>query len=191
MEIRDMTLTGGVWRNIRNNYLDTFFETQWDIFMLAAAIGILYDRQATAGELGEDKKPDGQAPINVGRGMLSQNHSKISYLFQTAILTSNCTNFSNKDRLYLAFSEDISQDDLEPGELEELTEGISKDALEFDKLQFLVRFANYGAIKLDEQIAKTPRETMENLSTFLTDSYLKITPELMEKYKTDDLMEEE
>ena len=56
---------------------------------------------------------------------------------------------------------------------------------------FLKKFANYGATKLAEQLSEIDSETMENLATFLVDSYNGETEELVMMKEIETLVDEE
>lgn len=106
-------------------------------------------------------------------------------------MTSKTVDFSEKDRLYLAFSEDVKEEEIEGDDRELLVKGVSEKALSFDKVAFLRRFANYGAEKLAACISNNDNETMENLMDFLIDSYNGKTEELLQMKKLDERFDDE
>ena len=185
MELKsDIVCKGKAWYKVGHGYgyneKPKFFDTFWASFKLCMAIGILYDKQEDdVVEFEEEEK------MNLPRIMFNRNSDEMKFFFQTAILSSNCVEFSEKDRLYLAFSEDVSEDELEGDDYEVLTKGITKEALEFDRVLFLKKFANYGATKLAEQLSE------ENLATFLVDSYNGETEELVMMKEIETLVDEE
>lgn len=191
MELKsDIVCKGKDWYRVGHGYgyneKPKFFDTFWASFKLCMAIGILYDKQMDdVVEFEEEEK------MNLPRMMFNRHSDEMKFFFQTAILSSNCVEFSEKDRLYLAFSEDVSEDELEGDDYEVLTKGITKEALEFDRVLFLKKFANYGATKLAEQLSEIDSETMENLATFLVDSYNGETEELVMMREVETLMDEE
>lgn len=174
MEVKShLICKGEAWYQINNKLVHTFFDTLWDAFKLSISIGILYD-QARA------ELDDGEEQATVPSNMFNRNSEEMSYFFKTAILTSNLVDFSEEDRLYLAFSEDVTDEELGGNERETLIQGVTKDALAFDKAAFLKGFANYGAEKLAACISNNDNETMENLMDFLNDSYNEVTEELLQ-----------
>lgn len=137
------------------------------------AIGILYDTQL------DDEKGDSEEDgLNIPRTMFNRNEAEMVFFFQAAILTSQCVDLSEKDRLYLAFSEEIPEEELEGEDAELLKKGVSETALQFNKIGFLRGFANFGATKLNDCLFFNDSETMENLMEFLNLSYKGETDEL-------------
>lgn len=174
MEVKShLICKGEAWYQINTKLVHTFFDTLWDAFKLSISIGILYDQAKE--ELGDS---DDQA--TVPSNMFNRNSEEMSYFFKTAILTSNLVDFSEKDRLYLAFSEDVKAEELEGDDPQLLIQGVSEKAISFDKVAFLRNFANYGAEKLAACISNNDNETMENLMDFLNDSYNGVTEELLQ-----------
>lgn len=168
MEIKsDIEFKGEDWAAINHKLKGVFFDDLWEAFKLTVSIGILYDSQLDeAGEVLENK-----AVATIPRTMTSRFSEEISYYFKTAILTSKCINLSEKDRLYLAFSEDVTEEELEDNDEELLKKDVSDEALNFNKVNFLKGFSNFGATKIASCITNNESETMENLMEFLNDSY--------------------
>lgn len=187
MEIKsDIICRGSAWYKVGNGYgyneKPKFFNTFWAAFKLCMAVGILYDKQIDdVTEYEEEEK------MTVPRTMFNRYDEEMKFFFQSAILSSNCVNLSEKDRLYLAFSEDISEEELEGEDYDVLTKGVSEEALKFDRIMFLKKFANYGATKLAEQLSSIDSETMDNLATFLIDSYNGDTDELLKMKEVEEL----
>ena len=69
----------------------------------------------------------------------------MDFYFQAAILSTLTENLTEERRLELAFGE-------KP---------------DFNKIAFLLSFANFGVEKLVEQIGATPLESMENIKNFM------------------------
>ena len=93
----------------------------------------------TPTENGEDIK-------NVPRNVLNNNdNGKLDFYFQAAILSTLTENFTEEKRLELAFGEKT----------------------DFNKMAFLLSFANFGVEKLVEQIGTTPIDSMENIKNFM------------------------
>lgn len=187
MEIKsDIICRGSAWYKVGNGYgyieKPKFFSTFWAAFKLCMAVGILYDKQ-----LDDVTEYEEEEKMTVPRTMFNRYDEEMKFFFQSAILSSNCVNLSEKDRLYLAFSEDISEEELEGEDYDVLTKGVSEEALKFDRILFLKKFANYGATKLAEQLSSIDSETMDNLATFLIDSYNGDTDELLKMKEVEEL----
>jgi len=138
---KDILLKGTAWNKAVNAYGGIFkTRTHYELFMLALSIGIMYDQR-----ISEPEEHEGDQDLNVPRNVLQNNdNGKLDYMFQAAILSTATENLTEDERLSLAF-----------GEKEE-----------FDKRDFLLEFANFGATKLVEQIGTTELETMDNLKSF-------------------------
>lgn len=185
MEVRShLICKGETWYQINTKLVHTFFETLWDAFKLSIAIGILYDHA-------EEDLGEGEDQATVPSSMFNRNSEEMSFFFKTAILTSRTVDFSEKDRLYLAFSEDVKAEELEGDDYELLIKGVSENARLFDKVGFLKGFANYGAEKLAECISNNDNETMEKLMDFLNDSYNGVTEELIQMKEINEKFDEE
>ena len=192
MEIKsDIICKGAIWYKVGREYgyneKPKFFDTFWASFKLCMAIGILYDKQ-----LDDESDYEEEEKMTLPRSMFNRHAEEMKFFFQSAILTSNCIeDLSEKDRLFLAFSEDVSEDEMEGDDYETLTKGVSNKALNFDRVLFLKKFANYGASKLVEQLSEIDTETMENLAEFLTTSYNGETDELIKLKEVEQLEDEE
>lgn len=190
MEIKsDLICKGPDWYKVGHGYgyndNPKFFTTFWAIFKLCIAIGILYDKQ-----IDDLKDYSDEEKMSLPRTMFNRNSEEMKFFFQAAILSSNCVNLSERDRLYLAFSEDISEDELEEDDYELLVKGVSDEAISFDRVYFLKKFANYGVTRMAELLSEIDSETMENLAEFLVDSYNGETEELLRMKEVDDIIVE-
>lgn len=174
------------WDTAINSGASKFFDTQWALFKVCLAIGILYDKQVS--ELPETGAGDDEHNRSIPRSMFASHAGDMDYFFNAAILTSKTITLSETDRLFLAFSEDITEEEMEGEDMDAIRHGVSKEALEFDKIGFLVKFANYGVTKLNEQIEPNENTTMENMASFLTASYKGTTPELMSMHEVEDII---
>jgi len=136
----DVLLKGTAWNTAIEN-LGKIFKTRtnYSLYMLSMAIGIMYDQRIeTPEESGEEQR-------NVPRNVLQNNdNGKLDFYFQAAIISTATENYSEDERLDLAFGEKT----------------------EFNKLAFLTQFANFGVTKLVEQIGNDEIETMENIKNF-------------------------
>lgn len=142
MEIStDVMLRGTEWTKAIDS-LATIFKTRthYSIFMLALAIGIMYDKRI------EKPAENGEEPKSVPRNVLQNNdNGKLDFMFQAAILSTTTESFTEDVRLDLAFGEKS----------------------DFNRIGFLAQYANFGVTKLNECIGDTPIETMENIKNFL------------------------
>lgn len=140
MEITtDVALRGEIWSQAIDK-LTPIFKTRpnYMIYILSMAIGIRYDKRI--------EKCDGDDIKSVPRNVLTNNASdKLDFIFQAAILSTTTENFTEEERLNLAFGEKT----------------------DFKKIEFLTQFANYGVTKLVELIGINPIESMENILRFL------------------------
>lgn len=138
---KDVTLRGTAWAKAADN-LSCIFKTRthYQLFMLAISIGIMYDQRI------EKLEDNGEDPKTIGRNVFVNNdNGKLDFMFQAAILSTTTQDFPEEERLDLAFGEKT----------------------EFNKMGFLIEFANFGVTKLVELIADTPLESMENIKNFL------------------------
>ena len=141
---KDIILRGTAWDKAVNAYSSIFkSRPYYNLFLLAASIGIVYDKRI-------DKLPEGgEQPKTLPRNVID-NQERIDHRFdvmaQTAILQSNSLNYSDDDRLKIAFDDQDTR---------------------INAIDFLEEFANYGITKLVEKIGTTEIETMENLKDFL------------------------
>lgn len=138
---KDVILRGTAWAKAADN-LSGIFKTRlhYMLFMLSISIGIMYDKRI------EKLEENGEEPKSIGRNVFVNNdNGKLDFMFQAAILSTTTQEFSEEERLDLAFGEKT----------------------EFNKMGFLIEFANFGVTKLVELIADTPLETMENIKNFL------------------------
>ena len=138
---KDVILRGTAWAKAADN-LSGIFKTRphYMLFMLSISIGIMYDKRI------EKLEENGEDPKSIGRNVFVNNdNGKLDFMFQAAILSTTTQEFSEEERLDLAFGEKT----------------------EFNTMGFLIEFANFGVTKLVELIADTPLETMENIKNFL------------------------
>jgi len=147
MEITtDISLRGTAW-NTAIEKLGGIFKTRTNymIYMLSLSIGIMYDKR-------EVKLPieDGEDVRSVPRNVIRNNdQGKLDFMFQAAILSTTTEEFSEEERLDLAFGDKTD------------------DRSGFKKIDFLTQFANFGVTKLVEKIGETPIESMEGIKNFL------------------------
>ena len=141
MEIRsDIVLKGTIWRKTFEKF--QYFWPQssqpiYNLYALSITIGIMYDKQIDV--------------LNAPRTVLQPHNSDLDFMFQTAILTSKLVNYSDQERLKLAFD--------------------TKCDIAFNRFEFLTKFANFGVTKLLEISCDEPIEMMENLKKFMASSF--------------------
>lgn len=137
----DVSLRGTAWNQAIDTLAPIFkTRTNYSLYMLALTIGVMYDRRV------EKPEESGEDIRNVPRNVLQNNdNGKLDFIFQAAILSTTTEQFSEEERLDLAFGE-------KP---------------EFKKLEFLTQFANFGVVKLVELIGGSTIETMDNIKNFL------------------------
>jgi len=137
----DVSLRGTAWNTAIDN-LSLIFRTRthYSLYMLALAIGVMYDRRI------ERPEENGEDVRNVPRNVLQNNdNGKLDFIFQAAILSTTTEQFSEEERLDLAFGEKS----------------------DFKKIDFLTQFANFGITKLVELLGNSSVETMDNIKNFL------------------------
>ena len=103
MEITtDISLKGTAWNTAIENLSDIFkTRPNYMIYMLSLSIGIMYDKR-------EEKLPieEGEEIRSVPRNVIRNNdNGKLDFMFQAAILSTTTEQFSEEDRLELAFGE--------------------------------------------------------------------------------------
>lgn len=142
MEITtDIQLRGTVWHNAIEKLADIFStRTHYSLYMLCLSIGIMYDKRII------DPEEQGEEIKSVPRNVINNNdNGKLDLYFQAAILSTLTEEFTEDERLELAFGEKA----------------------EFNKIGFLTSFANFGVEKLIEHIGNTPLESMEKIYNFM------------------------
>lgn len=142
MEITsDIQLKGTAWNDAIIGLSEIFTtRTHYSLFMLALSIGIMYDKRIEAPE------GNGEEVKSVPRNVINNNdNGKLDFYFQAAILSTLTENLTEEERLELAFGENS----------------------DFNKLAFLVQYANYGATKLANLVGSTTLETMDNVKNFM------------------------
>ena len=146
MEIKtDVPLRGTAWNQAIEVFgpvlKGTSNRTHYNIFMFALSVGILYDQRIAKLDIGENEDSK-SVPRNV---MQNNDNGKLDMLFQAAILSTTTQEFTEDERLDLAFGEKT----------------------DFNKMNFLTEFANFGVTKMLEYKGETPLESMENIKNFV------------------------
>ena len=145
----DIILKGISWKKtlegLKPFYKEGNHQKNYILFLISASIGIMYDSQKNCAD------NDISETINVPRTVLHSHNSDLDFLFQTAILTSKTVDFDKKTRMDLAFN--------------------SKSTIEFKKIEFLVKFANFGIGIILEKISNNEIETMKNLRELIVDTF--------------------
>lgn len=152
MEITtDVTLKGSDWRKAHNLFSPFFPQTlqpHYSIFAISIAIGIMYDRQKEIA--GEETPEEKDNRASVPRTVLHPHNTDLDFLFQSAILTTSLVAFNEEQRMDLAFN--------------------PSSGIEFAKLEFLTKYANFGVGKLLEKGSDDPIEAMQRIKLFLAAS---------------------
>ena len=145
MEIKsDIKLRGTAWDTAISKLSNIFStRTNYTIYMLSMAIGIMYDKRIA--KLEDGSEDDHSVPRNV---INNNDNGKLDFYFQAAILTTTTECMSEENRLELAFG----------------------DSIDFEKLSFLTQFANFGVTKLVELIGDTDLESMDKIKNFMVAS---------------------
>ncbi len=140
----DFLLKGPVWVNTIEKLSKIFkTRTNYEIFMVCLAIGIMYDQRIPSFE---DQNID---PKNVPRNVIQNNDDgRLDFMLQSAILATKTENLTEDERLELAFGE-------------------KKENEEFNKHDFLLSFANFGVTKLADLVGENEIESMEKIKNFL------------------------
>ncbi len=144
---KDVILRGTAWDKAIEAYSSIFKSRPfYNLFLLAASIGIIYDKRI------EKLEENGEQPRTLPRNVID-NQERIDHRFdvmaQTVILQSKTLNYSDDERMKIAFDDQDTR---------------------VNALDILEEFANFGVTKLVEQIGATEIETMENLKDFLAAS---------------------
>lgn len=143
MEITtDVLLRGTEWGRAISSLGEIFkTRTNYSIYMLCVAIGIMYDKRI------EKPEENNEEPRTVPRNVLQNNdNGKLDFIFQAAILSTKTEDFSEEERLNLAFGEKS----------------------DFNRMAFITQFANFGVTKLTELIGASTIESMENIKNFFS-----------------------
>ena len=162
----DVLLKGQIWAETIDSLAPLFKDRpNYDLFMLCIAIGIMYDQRIESFE--ETEEPPRNVPRNV---MQNNDHGRLDFWFQAAILTTQTMEITEEDRLELAFgskNEEVNSQSNKKAK-KELEIDVSPVVANFRKMDFLTQFANFGVTILHEQIGDTLIESMENIKNFLT-----------------------
>ena len=148
----DVTIKGPVWAGMLDLLVTEYIPTYMDLYGLSISIGMMYDGQIESDEM----VPAGykENPRSIPRNVLIQNKNKslLEFMLQAAIITTKHVDFTEQERLEIAFSE--------------------KAVDKFSPIQFLTKYANYGIVKIKEAIGDaTDVELMQKMTTFLDSIY--------------------
>lgn len=137
----DIMLKGTAWDTAIKTLGDIFkTRTNYSIYMLSLAIGVMYDRRI------EKPAENNEEPHSVPRNVIRNNdNGKLDFIFQAAVLSTQTESYTEDERLDLAFGE----------------------TTKFNRIGFITQFANFGVTKLVELIGDSTVETMENIKNFL------------------------
>ena len=102
MEITtDIALRGTAWNRAIQN-LSPIFKTRshYMLYILSLTIGIMYDKRI------ENPEEADEEPKSVPRNVIRNNdNGHLDFIFQSAILSTTTENFTEEERLELAFGE--------------------------------------------------------------------------------------
>ncbi|MCL2598595.1 MAG: hypothetical protein FWD76_01615 [Firmicutes bacterium] len=148
----DILLRGDIWNETLKS-LDPLFSTHFEMFCLAASIGIHCDKQIQS----LDTKQYGDDHKSIPRSILHNNKSFLDKMFQAAVLTSSCIDLDEDTRIQWAFDSQNQHNATK-----------SDKSKSFNPLTFLLHFANYGIGELSNAITKDDLlDTMDNLATLV------------------------
>ena len=149
----DLELKGETWGAVLDKLVGTpnsnesykIFSTYYDVFILCASLGIMYDKTKIIESSDKDLKK-----LTIGRNVFtaSSRRVEVEFILTTAIITSKTIDYTVDERLMIAFGE--------------------KDT-SFKGLRFLEEFANFGVDLINDIITNHDLETMENLKDMLKD----------------------
>ncbi len=143
MEITtDIMLKGSAWNEALDKLSCIFTnKTNYSIFVLCTAIGIMYDKRI------EKPEENGEETKYVPRNVIQNNdNGKFDFMFQAAVLSTRTMDLPEEERLAIAFGD---------------------EKIEPSKVGFLTEFANYGVTELIKHIGNTPLESMDGIRNFL------------------------
>ena len=137
----DVSLRGPVWAEMLDLLVTDIFARYWDLYALSISIGMV---------------PSGykENPRLIPRNVLIQNKNKslLEFMLQAAMITTKHVDFSEQERLEIAFS--------------------SKAVEDFNPMHFLTKYANYGILKIKDAIGEaTDVELMQEFRDFLDGIY--------------------
>jgi hypothetical protein len=172
MEITtDVILKGSDWRkalNIFSPFFPQSLQPNYSIFAISISIGIMYDKQLEIA--GEETPEEKENRASVPRTVLHPHNTDLDFLFQSAILTTSLVTFDETQRMDLAFNPSTE--------------------IQFAKLDFLTKYANFGVGKLLEQGSDDSIEAMQNIKSFLASTIEGYNYEI-DGISEDDLSEED
>lgn len=141
----DISLKGDDWEKLISQLYRKVFSTMYNMYVLCASIGIMYDQQVSF----DNDKDVEEVVGSIPRTVQQNNKEELEILFQTAVLTSDLIDFNEDIRLELAF-------------------GDSNPVEGFNQIHFLTLFANHGAKVLAEKLGDDVLESMENIKDLLS-----------------------
>lgn len=139
----DVVLQGEIWTETINKLVigssnkGKIFPFYYSLFFLCAAIGINED------EIVEEFEPGQGDQKSIPRAAQSNISSQINYFYETAVLSSKCLKLKDEERVKMAFSD--------------------KEINLSDRMQYLLKFANYGVTKIKECISEVDEDTIDKI----------------------------
>ena len=142
----NVVLRGDAWAEAIDK-LKPIIDTFYGVYVLSISIGIFADKQIDTLEM--TRYPDSKFEIN--SAMLHHNNQILDLLFKSAIITTGSVNFTEDFRMELAFNDDTKLD----------------DAKNFNQMNFLSKFANYGVTQIVQLLTEDPLENIEALNKYI------------------------
>lgn len=158
----DFILKGTVWLQLRDNLIikNEIFKNNVDIFIIACSIGIAAD---------ETKEIDEETAYTIARDtyqMEQDRYEIFNSMFRNAILTSKKIQISTEERMKIAFDSDFEAKDL-------------------SVTSFLIKFANYGAMKMIEVCSDHDLQTADKLIDMISEYSENNYKDLMNEFNTE------
>ena len=139
---RDLILQGKEWTDVIDRIVagqnkGNIFPTNYHLFFLATSIGINQEKIIESFEPFDDQR-------SIPRTAQSNNAETIDYLFETAVLSTDCLGMSDEEKLNFVFANEKFNTS--------------------DKMEVLLKFANYGLTVIRECISDIDEETIDNIN---------------------------
>lgn len=148
----DVALKGPIWAEMLDLLVDEYFARYWDLYALSISIGIMYDGQIETEEMVPADYNENARSIPRNVLIQSKNKNLLEFMLQAAMITTKNIDFSEQDRLEIAFN--------------------GKTVDKFNPMLFLTKYANYGIVKIKEAIGDAVDvELMQKLMAFLDNIY--------------------
>ena len=154
----NVSLKGPIWAEMLDKLVDVVFETYWDVYALCISIGMMADEQIDSKDMVPSDYTD--EPKTIPKSVLldETRNELLEFMLQAALVTTKHLDFSEEQRLQLAFYKESDKD----------------SEISFKPLHFLTMYANYGIVKLKEAVDDaTDVDLLFSIMAFLHDTYEK------------------